>query len=79
MIPDGKYQPQAQHVPHQRASPIANEGKRDTGNRQKTDGHSNILEDVEGNHADNTHTKIGIKIIFRFHAYLCNMVDQKKK
>ena len=79
MVANRKNQAKPEHIPHQGTSSIADKRQWNTCNRQNTNRHPNILEDVEGNHTDDTYTNIRIKIILRFHSNLGNMINQQEK
>ena len=44
---------------HHRRSPITHQGQRDSGNRHKTDDHTHVDQDLEGQHSHDTHNKQG--------------------
>lgn len=65
MEPDSINESHREHIAHKRAAAVTDEWQRDTGNRQQLDRHSDILEDVKGDHADDARTDIGIKRVIR--------------
>ena len=75
MEPDTVNQSHRQHIAHKRAASITDEWQWDTGNREQLDRHPNILEDVEGDHADDTRADVGIEWIIRIQSSFCQMVD----
>lgn len=79
MVPYWKDEAHCEHIPHQRASSVADKWQRDSRDWQKADGHSDILEYVEGDHTDDAYTNIGVKIILRFHANFGDLVNQQEK
>lgn len=70
MVPYGENQAYPKHIPHERASPIADERQRNPRDWQQANGHADILEYMEGDHADDPDANIGIKRISRLKAGL---------
>ncbi len=71
MEPDTVNQSHCQHIAHKRAAAVTDEWQRDAGNRQQLDRHPDILEDVEGDHADDARADVGIEWIICIQCGFC--------
>ena len=79
MVSYWENQAYSKHISHKRASAVADERQRNTRDWQQADGHADILEYVEGDHADDADTDICVEIVFCFHADFGDLIDQQKE
>ena len=74
-----EYEAECKHIPHERASSIGDQRKWDPGDRKELDRHSDILEYVEGDHADDTCAHIRIVRLFCIQGSLGQVIDQDEE
>lgn len=70
---------ECEHIADQRAAPVADEGKRNPGDRQQLNRHADVLEDVERNHRNDAGTHIGTEGIFELQSDLRQMINEHEE
>lgn len=79
MEPHAEDDAEREHIADQRTAPVADERKRDPGDREQLDGHADVLENMESDHRDNPCAYIGAERILELKRDLRQMVNEHEE
>lgn len=77
--PHAEYDAERQHIANQGTATVADERKRNAGDRQQLNCHAYILEDMERNHSDDTGAHIGAESIFELDCDFRQMINEHEE